>query len=523
LKIHSLIQGSKEWLAYRANHFNASDAPAMMGVSSYKTRNQLLHELHTGLTQEVDAGTQRRFDDGHRFEALARPLAEKIIGEDLYPVTCSKGKKSASLDGLTMDEVIALEHKSLNDKLRAVMVVGSIGSDLPVEYQIQMEQQCEVTDAERVLFMASKWAVNGETGEYELVEERHCWYEPNAELRTSIIAGWAQFEKDLAAYVPVEVVEKPKAEAIMQLPALAIQIRGEVVLSNLPAFKAAADSYIANIKTDLDTDTDFANAEADVKFCKKAEEDLELTKAAAIAQTVSIDELMRTVDYIKDQLRDKRLMLDKLVTKRKAEIKDTIVLAARQAYAAHILECEKGIAPIRLTLSMPDFAGASKNKRTVASLQDGVDGELAAAKIVADRTTHELMEKIDWFNETHEAHKLLFADLQGLIYKEFDHFKLVVESRIKEYVTKEAEQAKAKASESVPAPQAVAVAQPSVTTTLTKVASTGVATFAANTSSSAPTISAIRKELNERLDKLGESELKRILSFVVSRYELQAA
>lgn len=80
-----------------------------------------------------------------------------------------------------------------------------------------------------------------------------------------------------------------------------------------------------------------------------------------------------------------------------------------------------------------------------------------------------------------------------------------------------------KKPEAVPAPQAVAVAQPSVATTLTSVASTGMATFAASTSSSAPTISATRKALNERLDKLDEKELERMLHFVMSRYDKQAA
>ncbi|WP_242489352.1 MULTISPECIES: hypothetical protein [unclassified Pseudomonas] len=33
-----------------------------------------------------------------------------------------------------------------------------------------------------------------------------------------------------------------------------------------------------------------------------------------------------------------------------------------------------------------DFAGAMKNKRTIASLQDAVDTELAGAKIAASQT-----------------------------------------------------------------------------------------------------------------------------------------
>ena len=118
MKILNLIQGSREWLAHRAAHFNASDAPAMMGCSPYKMRTVLLHELHTGIVPEVDIATQKRFDNGHRAEALARPLAEKIIGDDLYPVTGTEGRLSASFDGLTLDEQTGFEHKALNADLR---------------------------------------------------------------------------------------------------------------------------------------------------------------------------------------------------------------------------------------------------------------------------------------------------------------------------------------------------------------------------------------------------------------------
>lgn len=80
MKILNLVQGSPEWDAHRATHFNASDAPAMLGCSPYMTRSELLHRMHTGITPEVDPATQRRFDEGHQAEQLARPLAEEIIG-----------------------------------------------------------------------------------------------------------------------------------------------------------------------------------------------------------------------------------------------------------------------------------------------------------------------------------------------------------------------------------------------------------------------------------------------------------
>jgi predicted phage-related endonuclease len=187
MEVLKLIQGTPEWDAHRATSFNASDAPAMFGCSPHKTRNELLFELHTGLIRDVSNYVQERvFDPGHRYEALARPLAEKIIGDDLYPIT---GKKvvlglplSASFDGLIAGRKVAFEHKTLNDDLRAIIDADCVGDMLPLLYQVQMEHQCIVSGCKRVFFMASEWDAND-----QLIEERHCWYESNPTLAGEII------------------------------------------------------------------------------------------------------------------------------------------------------------------------------------------------------------------------------------------------------------------------------------------------------------------------------------------------
>jgi putative phage-type endonuclease len=166
MKIVKLIQGSPEWHAHRAAHFNASDAPAMLGVSPYKSRAELLREYATGLAKEVDATTQRRFDEGHRLESLARPIAEQLIGEDLYPCVGVEGRYSASFDGLTLLHDTAFEHKTLNAELREILAgVEDAGAQLPDHYRVQMEHQCMVSGADRVLFMASRGAARSEHGE----------------------------------------------------------------------------------------------------------------------------------------------------------------------------------------------------------------------------------------------------------------------------------------------------------------------------------------------------------------------
>ena len=71
---HNLQQGSPEWHAFRAEHFGASEAAAMLGLSKYTSRTELLRQKSTGISKEVDANTQAIFDRGHATEALARPI-----------------------------------------------------------------------------------------------------------------------------------------------------------------------------------------------------------------------------------------------------------------------------------------------------------------------------------------------------------------------------------------------------------------------------------------------------------------
>jgi putative phage-type endonuclease len=450
MQVHTLKQGTPEWHAYRAAHFNASDAPAMMGCSPYKSRNDLLHERHTGMAPDVDAGTQARFDDGHRFEALARPRAEILVGEDLYPVTGSLGEFSASFDGITMAGDVAWEHKTLNDEIRSCEAAEQLG----LHYRVQMEQQLLVSGAASCLFLATKWDNND-----SLVEERHFWYAPDESLRAQIIAGWAQFAADLAAYEPKEYAAKPVADPIMQLPALVIQIRGEVAMSNLPAFKAKAERFIANIKTDLVTDQDFADAEATVKFCETAEGDLEQAKRAALEQTADIAELMRTIDHISEQLRAKRLILQRTVKDKKELIKSGILANVRQAFADHVAALEKEIAPLRLVFQARDFAGAMKNKRTLATLQDAVDTELAAGKIAADALAAAVRGRLAWYREHAAGHELLFADLQTIIQKPDEDFQLIVRTRLEQHKRVEAEKAE-RARQDAVAPATAAAVEP---------------------------------------------------------------
>lgn len=437
MKQHALTQGSPEWLAHRSTHFNASDAPAMMGCSPYKTRTQLLHEMHTGMAPDVDAATQRRFDDGHRFEALARPLAEEIIGQELYPVVGSSGELSASFDGLTMDESINFEHKSLNDELRAVLPADDTGFDLgaalPLQYRVQMEQQHMVSGCEKTLFMASKW--QGE----DLVEERHCWYESDPALRQKIIDGWTQFAVDLAAYVPAEVIIPAIAAPQMGLPAVSIQVNGSIALvDNLQAFGTALTAYVERINKEPETDQDFADLEATVKTLKAAEEALDAAENGALAQTESIDSMRRTVGLYRDTARTNRLLVEKLVKVEKENRRTKIIGDAVAELVAHTAKLTQRIGKPYLPTIAGDFQGVVKGLKSIDSMRDKVAGELARCKIEANAIADRIQANVRRLTVDNAEHEFLFADVAVLALKDPEFVAMAIKNRIADHQAAEA-------------------------------------------------------------------------------------
>jgi len=401
---HDCAQGSDAWHALRAKHFTASEASAMLGVSKYQTRADLLKRKATGLVEEVDAATQRRFDDGHAAEAAARQIVEGIIGDDLYPVTMTADVDGlpllASMDGLTMLGDTGWETKLLNQDLRADVEAGTLDE----HYTVQMEQQLMVAGAERIYFTTTDGTPENTFG---------VWYESNPALRERIVAGWQQFAKDVAAYVPEPETVKPAGKAPDALPALRIEVTGMVTASNLAAFREHALAVFGGINTDLQTDADFADAERTVKWCKEVEDRLDAAKQHALSQTASIDDLFRTIDAIKEEAGQKRLTLDKLVKAEKENRRAEIVADGREAVRAHVavINATLGEHALGVPASVTaDLATAIKGKKSLASMKDAVDASVAQHKIEASQTAERVRANISLLAEAAGDHLALFAD-----------------------------------------------------------------------------------------------------------------
>ncbi|MDP1931943.1 MAG: hypothetical protein Q8L60_10845 [Gammaproteobacteria bacterium] len=422
--IHDVIQGSDEWKALREmpKVKTASEAPVIMAASSKMKRDELL-AIKAGYTEkEYSDWVQRNlFDKGHAMEALSRVIVERMIGEDLYPVTGSEGEYLASYDGLTLMEEIGFEHKMYNEELAECVR----RKELPAEYYWQLEHQLLVCkNMEKVIFVASDGTEdNFVSVEYFRVPGR----------AEELERGWKQFDADLANYQHVVEPVKLEAAPIEAFPALSVALIGEVKSSNLPVFKSRAMAFIDSINTDLQTDEDFANAEEAVKFCEKAEKEIDLVKSQALSQTSTIDELFRAMDQIKALMREKRLMLGKLVKNRKETLKTEIIQKAQSELMADIAKANEEFRPVVVTGVTADFATAAKNKRTFLSLRSSVNDELTRARLTLAARRDHVRASLKMIRDAGDDYRFLFNDIQQLVDKPHDFLQMIVSGRVAEH------------------------------------------------------------------------------------------
>ncbi len=429
---HELIQGEPKWQTLLLETDGASEAAAMLGLSKNTTRTELLRAKSTGIAKEFSDFVQDKIlDHGHKVEALARPMAEEILGEELYPATYTYGKLRASTDGLTMDGLTAWEHKQWAAALAASVSRG----ELPEEHQPQCQQIMMVTGANRVLFMVSDGTPDNCV---------HMFVSPHGKWMDRIKAGWAMFHQDLAEFKPAEVLPPVTAAPVMALPALSIQVNGAITLTdNLKVFGEKLTAFIERLPKSPSSDQEFADAEQAIKTLETAQNALEAAESSALAQVASVDEMRRTVALYAGQARSTRLMLTKLVAARKDSIRVEIVQAGRDALAERINLHNQVFGKPYMPQINVDFAGVIKGKKTVASLKDAVDTELARATIEATTIAGKIGLNLKTLRELAADYKFLFSDTAQLVLKEPDDLTNLAKLRIAEHKAAEAERLEA--------------------------------------------------------------------------------
>jgi len=431
MKIIEVKQGSPKWIALRAKHDTASEAPSVMGASKRTGRNELLRVRATGDEKEISVWVQENlFDKGHEIEALARPFAEGFIGEDLYPVVAldDEGNLLASYDGLTMMEDICWECKLWNEAKADDVKNGKV----PEEDYWQVVQQLAIMGGGKCLYTVS-----------DGTEEKtiHVWLEYNAEPVSMLKASWAQFNEDLINYQHVEPEQVVVAEPVLNLPSVNVKVSGAIdIVDNFTLFEKALTNFLDNeIIREPQTDQDFANLDLQIKSLKKAETSLNAAEEQMLSQVESIDKIKRTKDMLLKLTRDNRLMAEKLLTAEKQKRRNEILQGGIDALASHVAALNTRIGKDYMPDITADFVGEMKGKRTITSLKEAADTTLAKAKIESNEIADRIQINLNTLKELADGYQTLFPDTSQIVLKQNDDLTALVKTRISDHKEAEAE------------------------------------------------------------------------------------
>lgn len=139
-------QNTDEWHEFRRNHVGSSDAPAIMGISPWKSIVQLYEEKITGINSQKDNPWMKR---GRDKEQEARDLYCFITGHNMSPVVLEHPQykfMSASLDGMTPFGNCAVEIKIPGKVDHEKALEGFI----PDKYYPQLQHQIFVANLDMI-------------------------------------------------------------------------------------------------------------------------------------------------------------------------------------------------------------------------------------------------------------------------------------------------------------------------------------------------------------------------------------
>lgn len=136
----------------------------------------------------------------------------------------------------------------------------------------------------------------------------------------------------------------------LQLPALAIEAKAELITNNLPAFEESFRKGLENLKYELLSDDDFTKAKEDIKALKAAEKTISDVDQAIVNGSLDIKAIRESLSQLCVEAREFRLSREKEIKQRDARIKAEIFEEAlslidhpsRENFRKKIEEAAKG-------------------------------------------------------------------------------------------------------------------------------------------------------------------------------------
>ncbi|MDD5300063.1 MAG: YqaJ viral recombinase family protein [Gallionella sp.] len=155
--LRKMVQGTPEWHEHRKQHRNASESPAVMGLSPWMTPYKLWL-IKTGRAQPDGATAPMKH--GTEMEPQARAAYEAKAGTVMQPLVMTSGEYSASLDGINLSGNLIVEVKCPYKGQSSELWQSVEAGEIPEMYRIQIQHQLMVSGAT----LAHLWVFDGNEG-----------------------------------------------------------------------------------------------------------------------------------------------------------------------------------------------------------------------------------------------------------------------------------------------------------------------------------------------------------------------
>ena len=195
--ILKLVQGTAEWHAHRALSRNASETPAVLGLSPWQTPYGLWL-LRTGRKVQDVTPAMRH---GSKLEPAARAAYERLTGSVMEPLVLTEGDYSASLDGITLEGDRILEIKCPFKGRASELWKAVEAGEVPVHYWMQVQHQLMVAGAA----LAHLYIFDGTEG--LLLDIK-----PKPEVWPQITKAWDAFAHFLETDTPPPLTDRDTRE-----------------------------------------------------------------------------------------------------------------------------------------------------------------------------------------------------------------------------------------------------------------------------------------------------------------------
>jgi len=214
---------------------------------------------------------------------------------------------------------------------------------------------------------------------------------------------------------------------LLESKQLVLRISGAVESSNLAEFEETAMMVIGSIKTDLQTDDDFAEAESNIKSCQLIESRIHNARQDAINSTASIATLIATTERLEAKFRETRLLLNSKVKTEKEARKNEIISNAKNVLAGLLIH-----SPVKhaFVVDQKAILEAAKGKRSLMKMAEAIAEVIESETLRLANLETDFQANMSAISKAELEYPGIFPDKMNVALSPVDVVSFQIESRV---------------------------------------------------------------------------------------------